>query len=579
MHTTTATTFSEHPLASITEQPGFNTRRYFDQSAMETLTESIRQQGVIQPIVLRPNPEGGYWVVAGHRRFRAATLAGLATIPAVVRDYTDAQALFAAHIENQDRDAIGPSEEAQYARRALGACEGDEKETARLLGWTETKLKQRLLLLNASQPVLDALGTKQIKIGHAELLCQLDDAMQEKVLAKLLLNHSTVEQLRDQMATFTQDLSAAPFSTAGCKGCPHNSSLQASLFDHHVGAGRCANRPCWDQKTEAFLAEKKAELATEVPAVWFDREKNPEQYVKLEALGTFGVGTEQLEQGCKACANFGALICTRPGKAGQSITGICFDRACHEGKVKEHREALAEQSASTTAAEAPADQSPEASKTSEKSAAKAKNGKPGKATKPAPKARASAAAAPSKLRGNIHAQIRTAAALVVDIPAVALAVEVFALERVSGHVDPKKRIPELSKMAESELQQLRAELVHKLLVRESPKAQRGVGIADEWDRTAARLITTHKTPLAGQIVIDKDFLEANTKSGLEALMHEARFWTALPGADEKEQKAAMKKLLTEKHGDIVKTLLKNPEPFKGLVPAVVSTELATLNKN
>jgi len=115
------------PLNAIDVKPGFNPRQYFDPAALDTLTASVKAQGVLQPIAVRPQPEnpGNYWLIAGERRLRAAQAARLPEIPAIIRQVDEATALALALAENSDRDGISPAEEADTGRRMLDACGGD----------------------------------------------------------------------------------------------------------------------------------------------------------------------------------------------------------------------------------------------------------------------------------------------------------------------------------------------------------------------------------------------------------------------------------------------------------------------
>lgn len=163
------------PVGWIEVEPGFNPRTFFEGAEFAELVESVRAHGVQQALWVRPAP--GYdpeaprfLLIAGERRWRAAREAGLAAAPAMVRHADGRQALVLADLENnpQYRVGLSPAEEARFARRFLGECEGDRAEAAKLLGWSPAKLDARLLLLHAAPAVLDALASRAIKLGHAE---------------------------------------------------------------------------------------------------------------------------------------------------------------------------------------------------------------------------------------------------------------------------------------------------------------------------------------------------------------------------------------------------------------------------
>lgn len=131
------------PINLISIQEGFNPRVYFSDGEMQELIASIKSEGVLQPIVVRLQPDNKtYWVVAGERRYRAAVAAGLPEIPAVVRHLDDKQARLTATIENTQRADMSPGEEAIAARNVLSDCDGDRAEALRLLGWSARKFER-----------------------------------------------------------------------------------------------------------------------------------------------------------------------------------------------------------------------------------------------------------------------------------------------------------------------------------------------------------------------------------------------------------------------------------------------------
>ena len=329
------------PLEQISVQEGFNPRKFFDNHEFKELVTSIKAEGVIQPIIVRPVVDGqGYWVVAGERRWRAATEAGLIEIPAVVRNLSEREARLIATVENSQRADMSPSEEAVAARDVLTDCGGDKAEALRLLGWSVAKFDARLLLLHAATEVLDALTERKIKLGHAELLSQLPSDFQTATLAKILENGYSVSELKSRLSSFSLELSKATFDKSGCNGCPHNSSMQSSLFEEHISEGRCANRACYEQKTEAAMLEKKASLSEQYAVVFLDTERRPDSYKIICQSGAEGVGKSQFEQGCKQCAHFGALLSTSPDRLGRMTEDCCFNLECHKDKVASYQKSF-----------------------------------------------------------------------------------------------------------------------------------------------------------------------------------------------------------------------------------------------
>jgi ParB/RepB/Spo0J family partition protein len=245
--------------------PGNNPRRYFDKLKHEELVASFRLRGMLQPILVRPLPAGGFVIVAGGRRYRAAIEAFGAEgeVPVIIREMTDQEALEAAIDENDNREDASETEQADAAVRVLAACGNDKAEAAKRLGWSQTKLDRRLALANLSEPVKVALDERRIKVGHAELLAAVPPDKQEKALDTILSGGLDVAKTRAALTVMAQSLAGACFDKGDCTTCEFNSATQRALFETHVDDGHCTNPPCYQLKTEAAeqarAAEQKAE--------------------------------------------------------------------------------------------------------------------------------------------------------------------------------------------------------------------------------------------------------------------------------------------------------------------------------
>lgn len=247
-----------HPttLALSRIKPGSNPRRYFDQAKHDELVAGFRLRGMLQPMLLRPAPDGDdtYLIVAGGRRYRAAleVYGADGEVPVIIREMTDQEANEAAIDENDNRDDASETEQADAAVRALAACQNDRAEAARRLGWSPAKLDRRLALANLSEPVKLALDERRIKVGHAELLAAVPGDKQEKALETILTNGLDVAKTRAALGVMAQSLAAAAFDKTECATCPFNSASQRALFETHVDDGHCTNPGCFQLKTEEF---------------------------------------------------------------------------------------------------------------------------------------------------------------------------------------------------------------------------------------------------------------------------------------------------------------------------------------
>ncbi len=171
------------PVELIVPNPG-QPRRSFDETALEALAGSLRERGVLQPVLVRPVAGGTYELVAGERRWRAAQIAGMETIPALVRDRDDAEALEAALIENMAREDLNPVEEAR-ACAALVEELGLTREAVGLrVGRSRVAVTNLLRLLDLPDEALELLERGEITEGHGRALLLADDHAERRRLAR-----------------------------------------------------------------------------------------------------------------------------------------------------------------------------------------------------------------------------------------------------------------------------------------------------------------------------------------------------------------------------------------------------------
>jgi len=161
-------------------RPGrYQPRSVFDQEKLTELADSIRAQGVVQPVVVRPLEGGeGFELIAGERRWRAAQIAGLERIPAVVRDVPDEVSVAMSLIENIQRENLNPLEEATALRRLIDDFRMTHQEAADAVGRSRAAVSNLLRLLELMQEVKDMIDMRLIEMGHARALLSLDDDLQ-----------------------------------------------------------------------------------------------------------------------------------------------------------------------------------------------------------------------------------------------------------------------------------------------------------------------------------------------------------------------------------------------------------------
>jgi ParB family chromosome partitioning protein len=178
----------EIPIDRIRPNP-HQPRKRFDEAALTELTDSIRISGVIQPIIVR-RTGGGYELVAGERRWRAAKRAGLATIPAVVREVTNAESLELALVENLLREDLNPIEAAEGYRQLLADFGWTQEQLGQRIGKDRSSIANALRLLRLPEPIQDDLRSRHLTMGHALSILSLTSSEAQMKLREEILAHS-----------------------------------------------------------------------------------------------------------------------------------------------------------------------------------------------------------------------------------------------------------------------------------------------------------------------------------------------------------------------------------------------------
>jgi ParB family transcriptional regulator, chromosome partitioning protein len=162
----------------------YQPRRDFNQEKLEELAESIKSQGVIQPIVVRPLKNNEYEIIAGERRWRASQLAQLAKVPCIIKHYTNEETAAVSLIENVQRDDLNPIEEAQAYQRMIDEFYYSHEEIAYEVGKSRAKISNILRLLNLDKRIQQFLVEEVLSEGHAKVLLSLDDVSDQMFLAE-----------------------------------------------------------------------------------------------------------------------------------------------------------------------------------------------------------------------------------------------------------------------------------------------------------------------------------------------------------------------------------------------------------
>lgn len=202
--------FAEIEIDEIRPNPQ-QPRRDFDDEALAGLAESIRSLGLLQPVVVRPDPEGGYFLVAGERRWRAARKAGLSRIPAVIRTSDDREWLTAALVENLQRADLNPLEEAAAFQQLLEDFGLTHEEVGRRVGRSRAAITNSIRLLGLPASIQSRLASGELSAGHARALAAIEDrAFAEHVAKRAVAEGWSVRQVEDAVRLRRGENTQAP---------------------------------------------------------------------------------------------------------------------------------------------------------------------------------------------------------------------------------------------------------------------------------------------------------------------------------------------------------------------------------
>jgi ParB family chromosome partitioning protein len=178
----------------------YQPRTRMDEGALNELAASIKTQGIMQPVLVRPVDGGRYEIIAGERRFRAAQLAGLEEIPVLVREVDDQAAAAMALIENIQREDLNPLEEAQGIARLISDFDFTHEQAATAVGRSRSAVSNLLRLVNLAQPVQTMLMAGDIDMGHARALLSVDNASQIALASHVVAKRLSVRETEKLVA-------------------------------------------------------------------------------------------------------------------------------------------------------------------------------------------------------------------------------------------------------------------------------------------------------------------------------------------------------------------------------------------
>lgn len=221
----------EIPLSQLRANP-YQPRKTFDEDAIRELAESIRQHGIIQPIIVRSVLKG-YEIIAGERRFRASQYCGNATIPAVVRSFSDQQVMEIALIENLQRENLNAMEVAVAYQGLMDQFQLTQEELSLKVGKSRSHIANFLRLLSLPEEVKEYVSRGTLSMGHARALVGLKDAATIKQLAKQCIDHEwSVRDLEDAVQQLDRKKQEKP-KTTNKKRDPYIEEVEENLRERY----------------------------------------------------------------------------------------------------------------------------------------------------------------------------------------------------------------------------------------------------------------------------------------------------------------------------------------------------------
>ncbi len=212
----------------IIQRGKYQPRMDMHQESLQDLADSIGEQGVVQPIVVRSIGAGRYEIIAGERRWRAAQLAGLHEIPAVVREVDDRGAIAIALIENIQRENLNPIEEARALKRLVDEFEVTHEEAAHAVGRSRAAVSNLLRLLDLEETVKEMVEHRELEMGHARALLALSGGRQIEAARQVVARGLTVRATEGLVKSLQRPAAARPVAV---KKDPDIQQLESSLAD------------------------------------------------------------------------------------------------------------------------------------------------------------------------------------------------------------------------------------------------------------------------------------------------------------------------------------------------------------
>lgn len=204
-------------------------RKHFDEASLNELAQSIKEKGILQPILVKKTDKG-YVIIAGERRWRASQIAGKKEVPVILKDLSDHEILELALIENIQREDLTPIEEAESYQRLIIDLGLTQEEVSRRVGKDRSTIANALRLLKLSKGVRDKISTGELSVGHARCLITLEDkSLQDKLLKEILDKAYSVRQV-EALVKKVRETGSLPGSGGSSDKSASSADQQADAF-------------------------------------------------------------------------------------------------------------------------------------------------------------------------------------------------------------------------------------------------------------------------------------------------------------------------------------------------------------
>lgn len=327
-------------------KPGDNIRKDITKESLSGLINSVKEKGILQPVLVKKNGTG-YDLIAGYRRYSAAKAAGLTEIPVLITDLDKKDRINYQITENLQREDLNPIDEA-LAYQALGE-KYKAKDIMVITGKTEYRIKKILSLLNLCADVKKMVSAGELSADHAFVVSKLSSVKQQKDLAAEIKKYRySVVQAEEEMLNYARQLENAEFDKTACKECTFNGNLLKDLFDKDTNVkGTCLNIDCFHKKiadqqkktAKKLEAEgKKVIVFEEEPKYGSKEYKALEEVVDFNSFEAQAFDKEQFTNECsKTCPTFAMVIKPYGKLCPTCLNKDCFKRSLKKAKAAERK--------------------------------------------------------------------------------------------------------------------------------------------------------------------------------------------------------------------------------------------------